>query len=202
MPNVLLSLLLIWLFFTEQATKTHVFMKTNKRLMLSFAFVALTGSFLMSCSKTEKNSETTLDENEKSEVILKDYGKDPLVINIEDYTISNENFRTALWTGTSFQMTLMSIPVGGNIGLELHGETDQFLRIEAGKGKVYMGDSKENLDFVREVSDDFVVLVPAGKWHNIENTGDKPLKIYSIYSPVEHPHGTIHKTQEDDLGHH
>ena len=62
-----------------------------------------------------------------------------------------------------------------------------------------MGDSEDNLDFVREVSDDYAILVPAGKWHNIVNTGDKPLKIYSIYAPAEHPHSTVHKTRQEAM---
>lgn len=180
-------------------------MKINRKSLLSFATMALAGVLVMSCSKADKDNNKInepQDDIDKEEVVLKDYGKEPLVIDIEDYTLSNDNFRVALWTGSNFQLTLMSIPVGGDIGLELHGDIDQFLRIEKGKGKVMMGDTKENLDFVREVSDDFVVLVPAGKWHNIQNTGDTPLKIYSIYAPIEHPFGTVHKTQAEDLAHH
>ncbi|WP_295937551.1 cupin domain-containing protein [uncultured Alistipes sp.] len=132
-------------------------------------------------------------------VVLKDYGAEPTVLNIEKYTLSNENFRTAIWTGRNLQVTLMSIPVGGDVGLEQHHDIDQFLRIEEGIGQVLMGDSADKLDFVREVSDDYAVFVPAGKWHNIVNKGDKPLKIYSIYAPAEHPHGTVHKTQQEAI---
>jgi mannose-6-phosphate isomerase-like protein (cupin superfamily) len=136
-------------------------------------------------------------------VELKDYGNAPTVLDIDDYTLSNDNFRTVLWTGGNLQVTLMSIPVGGDVGLEQHNHIDQFLRIEEGQGRVMMGDTKENLDFVREAEADYAIMVPAGKWHNIVNTGDKPLKIYSIYAPIEHPHGTIHKTQADsDAAHH
>jgi mannose-6-phosphate isomerase-like protein (cupin superfamily) len=119
------------------------------------------------------------------------------VLDIEAYTLTNDNFRTALWTGTKLQVTVMSIPVGGDIGLELHPETDQFLRIEDGSAKVVMGDSQESLTFAKTVEKDFAIFVPAGKWHNIINTGNKPLKLYSIYSPVEHPHGAVHKTQKE-----
>jgi len=91
----------------------------------------------------------------------------------------------------------MSIPVGCDIGLEQHTETDQFLRIEDGQAKVMMGDSEESLTFIQTAEKDFAIIVPAGKWHNIINIGNKPLKLYSIYSPVEHPHGTVHKTQEE-----
>ena len=127
-------------------------------------------------------------------VSLKDHGAEPTVLNIESHTLANENFRTALWTGSNLQVTLMAIPAGGDVGLEQHHDIDQFLRVEEGTARVMMGDSEDNLDFVREVSDDYAILVPAGKWHNIVNTGDKPLKIYSIYAPAEHPHGTVHKT--------
>lgn len=132
-------------------------------------------------------------------VSLKDYGAEPTVLNIETYTFSNENFRTALWTGSNLQVTLMAIPVGGDVGLEQHHDIDQFLRVEEGTAQVMMGDSKDNLDFVRNVSDDYAIFVPAGKWHNIVNKGDKPLKLYSIYAPAEHPHGTVHKTQQEAM---
>src|SRR5699024_5369649 len=128
---------------------------------------------------------------------LKDYGKDPLTINIEAATLQNENFRTTLWTGDFFQVTLMSIPVGGDIGLEIHKDTDQFLRLEQGKGKVQMGDSKEDLSYEKEVAADDVVIVHSGKYHNITNIGDIPMKVYSIYAPPHHPKGTIHETQDD-----
>lgn len=132
-------------------------------------------------------------------VTLKDYGAEPTVLNIESYTLANENFRTALWTGNNLQVTLMAIPVGGDVGLEQHHELDQFLRVEEGTAQVMMGDSEDNLDFVREVSDDYAIFVPAGKWHNIVNKGDKTLKIYSIYAPAEHPRGTVHQTQQEAL---
>jgi mannose-6-phosphate isomerase-like protein (cupin superfamily) len=136
---------------------------------------------------------------------LKDYGPCPFVINIEEATMQNNNFRLALWTGTHLQLTLMSINVGEDIGLENHPHLDQFIRIEEGHGLVLMGDSEYNLDFRREVSDDYVILIPAGKWHNLINIGNTPIKLYSIYAPPEHPHGTIHKTKADaeaDENHH
>ena len=145
---------------------------------------------------------TTNTPNKVSDVALKDYGPEPLVLDIDAATLSNENFRLALWTGSLMQVTVMSIPVGGEIGLEQHIDTDQFLRIEEGQGKVLMGDTEDALTFVRDVEADFAVFVPAGKWHNLINTGKTPLKLYSIYAPAEHPHGTIHKTCEDDEHHH
>ena len=142
---------------------------------------------------TGKKTEST------SEIVLKDYGNAPTVLDIEAYTVGNENFRTTLWTGANLQVTLMTIPVGGDIGLELHSEIDQFLRIEQGQGRVMMGNTKDKLDFVQEVKADYAVFVPAGKWHNIVNTGNEPIKLYSIYAPAEHPHGTVHKTQAEAM---
>lgn len=141
-----------------------------------------------------------LNEEDQEEVIdLKDYGPEPFVINIEDATKQNNYFRTALWTGSHLQVTLMSINVGESIGLEIHPNLDQFLRIEQGQGIAQMGDSKDNLDFEAKVSDDFAIVIPAGKWHNLTNTGDKPLKLYSIYAPPQHPFGTVHETKEDAM---
>lgn len=127
---------------------------------------------------------------------IKDYGPEPFVANIMEVTKQNNTFRTALWTGCHLQLTLMSIKVGEDIGLEIHPHLDQFIRIEEGQGLVMMGDSKNNLDLQKNVYDDFVFIIPAGKWHNLINTGNKPLKLYSIYAPPQHPHGTVHETKE------
>ena len=132
---------------------------------------------------------------------FRDYGPEPYVVNIEEATNQNYNFRLALWTGTHLQLTLMNISAREDIGLEMHPNVDQFLRIEEGEGLVMMGDSKDNLWFQKRVSADYVVLVPAGTWHNIINIGCTPLKLYSIYAPPEHPHGTVHRTKEDDEHH-
>jgi mannose-6-phosphate isomerase-like protein (cupin superfamily) len=128
-------------------------------------------------------------------VDIKDYGKQPFAVDINEATKQNNTFRTALWTGSHLQVTLMSIDVGEDIGLEVHPHLDQFLRIEDGNGIVQMGDSKDNLNFQKRVSDDFAIMVPAGKWHNLTNTGNKPLKLYSIYAPPQHPFGTVHKSK-------
>jgi len=91
----------------------------------------------------------------------------------------------------------MSLEVGEEIGLENHPSTDQFLCIEEGEGLVKMGDSKDKLDFQEKVFDEFAIIIPAGKWHNIINIGKKPLKLFSIYAPPQHPKGTIHETKAD-----
>ncbi len=135
--------------------------------------------------------------NDDDLIQLKDYGPEPFVVNIAEATRLNNTFRTALWTGNHLQLTLMSINVGEDIGLEVHPNLDQFIRVEEGQGLVKMGDCKYNLDFQRNVYDDFVFIIPAGKWHNLINTGDTPLKLYSIYAPTQHPHGTVQVTKAD-----
>ncbi len=127
----------------------------------------------------------------------KDYGPEPFVVNIEEATMRNNTFRTALWTGEHLQLTLMSIKPGEDIGLEIHPDLDQFVRIEEGKGIVKMGDRKDNLRFRKDVFADYAFVIPAGKWHNLINTGKTPLKLYSIYAPPQHPRGTVHETKED-----
>ncbi len=130
---------------------------------------------------------------------FKDYGPAPLVINIEKATKQNRTFRTAVWTGRHLQLTLMSINVGQDIGLEIHPDTDQFLRIEQGQGVVKMGSRKDQLGFQRRVFEGDAIIVPAGTWHNLINTGNRPLKLYSIYAPPQHPKGTVHKTKADAI---
>ena len=129
---------------------------------------------------------------------IKDYGKEPLVVNIENITKQNDTFRTVLWTGDHLQLTLMSIEPGSEIGLELHENTDQFIRIEQGSGMVKMGKDKNNLTFQRMVFADYAFIIPAGTWHNLVNTGKTPIKLYSIYAPPAHKKGTIHYTKADD----
>lgn len=133
---------------------------------------------------------------------IRDHGPDPFVIDIEEATLKNDNFRTALWTGEHLQLTLMSIEVGDDIGLEMHPDVDQFLRIEQGQGIVMMGDCRDDVNFRQKVYDNYIIIIPAGKWHNVINTGHVPLKMYSIYAPPNHPHGTVHRTKADAEHHH
>ncbi len=130
---------------------------------------------------------------------MTDFGGHPFVINIEDAAEQNDTFRTTLWTGDNLQVTLMSIRVGEDIGLEVHPDVDQFLRIEEGEGLVQMGDNKNKLDFEESVYEDYAIMVPAGKWHNLTNTGNTPLKLYTIYAPPEHPFGTVHHTKAEAM---
>ncbi|HMS49180.1 cupin domain-containing protein [Candidatus Neomicrothrix sp.] len=128
---------------------------------------------------------------------LNDEGPNPFVTNIEADTLANDNYRTTRWTGSNIQLTLMSIEPGRDIGLEVHEHGDQFLRVEAGRARVQMGPTEDDLNFDREVGDDWAIFVPAGAWHNITNIGDEPLKVYAIYGPPEHPHGTDHATKAE-----
>lgn len=125
-----------------------------------------------------------------------DCGPEPFIGNIDCLTKENSDFRTALWTGTHLQVTLMHIPVGGEIGLEMHSDVDQFIRIEEGCALVMMGRCKTHLNCRRRINSDYAAIIPAGTWHNIINTGNIPLKLYSIYAPPQHPSGTVHKTKD------
>ena len=126
-----------------------------------------------------------------------DKGKKPYVVDIEDLTLHNENYRTTIWTGEKLQLTVMTIEPNDDIGLEVHHGIDQFLRIESGQGLCEMGDAEDNLYFKQKVKDDDAILVPADMWHNVTNTGDKPLKLYTIYAGPDHVPGTIHPTHQD-----
>lgn len=129
--------------------------------------------------------------------VFHDQGRKPFVINIEDATKQNNTFRTALWTGEHLQLTLMSIQPGEDIGLEVHPHTDQFLRIEEGRGLTEMGKDRNNLNFRQYVGEDSAIFIPAGTWHNLTNIGTRPLKVYSIYAPPNHPFGTVHRTKAE-----
>ena len=126
-----------------------------------------------------------------------DLGTKPIILDIRKETICNQNFRTAIWTGEFLQITVMSIPVGGEIGLEMHDDLDQFVKVESGCAKVYMGDCKKNVRFVGKINANYAIVIPAGAWHNIINDCTCPLKVYSIYAPTQHPFGTIHETKLD-----
>lgn len=117
--------------------------------------------------------------------------------NIEEETRSNTTFRTALWTGKHSQLTVMSLGPGEQIGLEVHPDVDQFLRLEEGRARVEVGKSRDDLSETYEVEEDWAFIVPAGTWHNVINTGDGDLKLYTIYSPPNHPPGTVHATKAD-----
>lgn len=117
------------------------------------------------------------------------------IVNIEKETLENENYRKVLYTANNSQLVLMTIQPGDEIGLEIH-DLDQFIRIEAGEATVILDDVEHKIE------DDWAVVIPAGTKHNVVNTGDDPLRLYSIYSPPEHKDGTVRATKADDKEEH
>ena len=112
--------------------------------------------------------------------------------NIEDLTLTNSYFRQVLFTGKHAQLVLMALKPKEEIGMEVHDSVDQFFRFEKGEGKAVI-DGEEYL-----VKDGDAIIVPAGSEHNVINTSDSgDLKLYTVYSPPNHPDGTIHKTKEE-----
>jgi len=121
-----------------------------------------------------------------------------LVTNILDETISNENFRKVLATNKFSQLVVMALQPGENIGMEIHPDVDQFIRIEHGTGQAVLDEE------VSDISDDFAIVIPAGTEHDIINTSDTELmKLYTVYSPAEHPDGVVFRTKaEAEAAHH
>jgi len=113
--------------------------------------------------------------------------------NIEEKTEQNSFFRQVLYTGKYTQLVVMSLLPGEEIGMEVHPQVDQFFRIEEGRAKVVI-DGEEH-----EVDEGFAIIVPAGSQHNVVNTGSNPLKLYTLYSPPNHPDGTIHPTRAEAM---
>jgi mannose-6-phosphate isomerase-like protein (cupin superfamily) len=113
--------------------------------------------------------------------------------NIENLTLKNNYFREVLFTGKYAQLVVMCLQPGEEIGNEVHGTVDQFFRIEEGEAKFVFGGMEEHI-----VHGSDAVIVPAGTWHNVINTSkSKQLKLYTVYSPPNHPDGTIHKNKEE-----
>jgi mannose-6-phosphate isomerase-like protein (cupin superfamily) len=117
--------------------------------------------------------------------------------DIEQLTLENDTFRTVVFTGEHTQLTLMRLAPGEDIGLEVHPHLDQFLRLEMGRARVELGSSQGQIDETHEVEEDWAFIVPAGVWHNVVNIGDEDVRLYSLYSPPEHPDGTVHRTKQD-----
>ena len=111
--------------------------------------------------------------------------------DIEQLTTGNADFRRVLYTGGHLQLVLMSLPPGCDIGAEVHEDRDQFFRFEEGSGEVDIDDN------TYKVEDGSGIVVPAGARHNVRNTGDEPLKLYTIYGPPEHKDGIVQSTKEE-----
>jgi mannose-6-phosphate isomerase-like protein (cupin superfamily) len=117
--------------------------------------------------------------------------------DIERLTTANGDFRRVPYTGGHLQLVLMSLPPGCDIGAEVHTDRDQFFRFEEGRGQVDIDDNSY------DVEDGSGVIVPAGARHNVRNTGEVPLKLYTIYGPPEHKDGIVQSTKaEADARHH
>lgn len=125
-----------------------------------------------------------------------DYGDEPFIANISNLSCGNPYYRRILWTGENLQVSLMSIPVGEEVGLEQHPDNDQFIRVESGCAQVYMGRNEQNLNIQKRINGDFAIMVPAGIWHNVKNIGNTSLKIYTVYAPPHHQRGTVHETRK------
>ena len=117
--------------------------------------------------------------------------------DIERETLDNTTFRTVVFTGENTQLTVMSIEPGDDIGREAHHDRHQFIRIEQGTARVELSRTEEAIDETHDAEADWAIIVPAGVWHNVVNTGTEALKVYSLYSPPEHPDGTVHRTKAD-----
>ena len=112
---------------------------------------------------------------------------------IEQQTLENKYFRQVLFTGKHTQLVTMCLGPGEEIGSEVHHNIDQFFRIEQGEAKFVFNEEQE-----RPVRDGDAVVVPAGTYHNVINTSKTvPLKLYTLYSPPNHPDGTVHKTRAE-----
>ena len=113
------------------------------------------------------------------------------VSDLEDLTELNHDFRRVIYTGQHMQLVLMALRPGEEIGEEIHSETDQFFRVEEGHGKIWIDGVKS------DISSDDGILVPAGARHNLRNTGAKPMKLCTLYSPPAHADGTVHATRRE-----
>ena len=117
--------------------------------------------------------------------------------DIAALTVDNTTFRTVLYTAAHLQLTVMCLQPGEEIGLEMHDQHDQFIRIEAGQARITVGPNEDQIEVAHEVADDWAMIIPAGVWHNVINTGTSALRLYSLYAPAEHPDGTVHETKAD-----
>lgn len=117
------------------------------------------------------------------------------VVDLENKTAQNEYFRQVLFTAKNSQLVVMALQPKEEIGMEVHEQHDQFIRFESGAGKVVLDDQEYS------VKDGYAVVIPAGVKHNVVNTSDTVMKLYTIYTPPEHPDGTIHKTKAEAVEH-
>jgi mannose-6-phosphate isomerase-like protein (cupin superfamily) len=143
-------------------------------------------------------SPNDLDITAKTPTFPFDYGPNPFIIDLHKAAQQNDYYRSTLWTGTQLQVTLMNIPVNELIGMEVHPDHDQLIRIEDGVGLIQLGEHKFSMYDQYLAFSNYVVFVPAGTWHNIVNIGNQPLKVSSTYAPPNYAWGTIQETKTSD----
>jgi mannose-6-phosphate isomerase-like protein (cupin superfamily) len=170
----------------------------RKRAVLS-AVLLIAFAIIIGCTAEQKEVSEPITDDDTLDyaAITQDFGGQPWVFDIEEATIEEGYYRKSVWTGKYMQLVLMSLKPGEKIDLEQHSKNDQFFRVEAGKARVQMGETEDNLSFDEVVEDDFAILIPAGFWHQITNIGDTDLKLYTIYGPAEHAPGTKHATYKE-----
>lgn len=142
-------------------------------------------------SESEENVEEAFQEAASSVCNLEEVQMKGFVADIEDLTETNTDFRRVLYTGKNLQLVVMSIEPGGEIGEEVHNDRDQFFRVEKGRGEAIIDGHQS------KIKSDNAIIVPAGARHNLINTGDKPLRLYTLYAPPEHRDGTVRATKAD-----
>jgi mannose-6-phosphate isomerase-like protein (cupin superfamily) len=178
-------------------------MKKKTLHLFRIIFPALLLAFVLTgCRQAAEDSDHDHDHDHGQEAVDYDpHGGDlgmlPWAVNIADLTNANGNYRHAMWTGNFMQLAFMSLQPGDKIDLELHNHHDQFIRVEQGEARVLMGKSEHEMTFNQQMQAGWAVMIPAGYWHEVHNTGTNELKLYTIYGPSEHKPGTIKATWEE-----
>ncbi|WP_462280089.1 cupin domain-containing protein [Salinivirga cyanobacteriivorans] len=173
----------------------------NKKTTIIVAVSIFTLLTLTGCQQT-KQEEVKTDKTSTKSVTPPNANVSPMILNIAEATKNNQAYRHVRWTGNNLQMVLMTLKPGEIIDLEMHNHIDQFIRIEEGEAHILAGKTKNDFTIDKEVSDGWAVLIPGGYWHKVENIGERNLKIYTLYSPPEHPKETYHKTYDEAAEHH
>ena len=135
--------------------------------------------------------------NTGDSALMRDKGNEPIVFDIRKEAFMNSDFRTALWTGGNLQLTVMTVPVGEDIGVERHDNLDQLIGVISGAGEVVFGNMENYFAPPIPLDAHSVVLVPAGTYHNVKNVGKTPLKLYSVYAPKAHKFGTVERVKDE-----
>jgi len=156
--------------------------RNMKGMLFSVSFIVAL-SLMIGCEVQPENDE--IDEVDA-----------PWVLNIEEATIANDDYREVVWTGVYMQMVLMSLEPDETIALEVHEDHDQFIRLEQGEARILMGREEGEMTFDEEIEEGWAGFIPAGYWHEVRNVGLEKLKLYTLYSPPEHAVDIIHETEE------